>query len=393
MTAVPAGWDAISLGNLLGIKYGKALDPGLRDPEGPVPVVGSAGRMTGTHEPLIKEPVVLIGRKGNVGAVQLESHGCWPIDTTYYAPIPERLDPRFLLHQLIALDMKKLDSSTTTPSLRRQDLEAQTLAVPPLDEQRRIVDILEDHLSRLDAADAYLVAAQRREAVLYNQLLSAELDAVRLRVVALGDLLTIGLSNGKSVPTQQGGFPVLRLTALRDGRIDLSERKDGAWSEEEARRFLVQKGDFLISRGNGSLRLVGRGGLVSDVPDPVAFPDTLIRARPDVNKINAQFLAFVWNAPTVRRQIETSAKTTAGIYKVNQKDLNAVQIPLPAIEDQRRVVAAVSESRAALASLADGIAQGRNRAVALRRSLLTAAFSGSLTGTSDLSEVEELLSA
>jgi hypothetical protein len=147
MTTLPPEWALTSVGQVLSLKYGKALDPTLRDPNAPSPVVGSVGRMTGTHEPLVDEPVVLIGRKGNVGAVQLVSTGCWPIDTTYYAAIPRNLDARFLLHQLIALEMKKLDSSTTTPSLRRQDLEEQRLVVPPLDEQHRIVELLDDHTS------------------------------------------------------------------------------------------------------------------------------------------------------------------------------------------------------------------------------------------------------
>lgn len=274
-------------------------------------------------------------------------------------------------------------AGTTFPAITGKELRAHPIALPPsLDEQRRIVAILEDHLSRLDAADAYLDAARRRGLVLHTQLLEAELAAVDSEEIAFADLLKIGLANGKSVPTQDGGFPVLRLTALRGGRIDLGERKNGAWTAADASRFLVRRGDFLISRGNGSLRLMGRGGLVSDEPDPVAFPDTLIRARPDTNRITSEFLALVWNAPGVRRQIEKAAKTTAGIYKINQKDLNALLVTVPSVEDQGRLVDSVLQSREALMDLTMQTARGAKRSAALRRSLLTAAFSGRLTAAS-----------
>jgi type I restriction enzyme S subunit len=227
-----------------------------------------------------------------------------------------------------------------------------------------------------------------------DQLLASELAAVESAETPLPELLSVGLANGKSVPTEEGGFPVLRLTALREGRIDLAERKPGAWTAADARRFMVERGDFLIARGNGSLRLVGRGGLVIDDPDAVAFPDTLIRARPDLSRIHPEFLAFVWNAPGVRRQIEQAVKSTAGIYKVNQKDLAAVRVPVPSLADQERVTAVVRESRDALSRVALEVGGAVARSSALRRSLLDATFSGRLTGdASDSSVAEEMMGA
>ena len=276
--------------------------------------------------------------------------------------------------------------------ITRGRFDAVSVDVPPIDEQRRIVDLLEDHLSRLDAADAYLRAAQRRGRVLYDQLLVSAVSALESSEVPLAELLAGGLANGKSVPTQEDGFPVLRLTALCDGHIDLAERKPGAWTAADAKRFLVKRGDFLIARGNGSLRLVGRGGLITDEPDAVAFPDTLIRARPDLTRIHPEFLAYVWNAPGVRRQVEQAARTTAGIYKVNQKDLSAVRVPVPSLADQERVTTAVRESRDALSRLALEVSRAVAQSSALRRSLLSAAFSGRLTGdASDDSEAKEMI--
>lgn len=298
---------------------------------------------------------------------------------------PSSHDPKFLTLYLryVALDGRFVEHSRGVGihHLGRARLAAWPTPVPPLEEQRRIVRLLEDHLSRLDAARAYLDVARRRALPLLDRILETELANVPHDSIPLGDLLRDRLSSGKSVPTSDGGFPVLRLTALREGRVDLSEWKAGAWSHADATRFLVQRGDFLIARGNGSLRLVGRGGLVVDDPDPVAYPDTLIRAAPDVSRISPEFLALVWNASAVRRQIEKAAKTTAGIYKVNQKDLAAVRVPLPSLADQQAVLKTVREVSTKLASLTAGVNRSRLRASTLRHALLSAAFSGQLTAS------------
>jgi type I restriction enzyme S subunit len=206
-------------------------------------------------------------------------------------------------------------------------------------------------------------------------------------------LLSQPLINGRSVPTADAGFPVLRLTASQEGRIDLAARKTGAWTAREAAAILVRERDFLMSRGNGSLRLVGRGGLVVTEPDPVAFPDTLIRIRTKPDMVHPEFLALVWNGPEVRRQIEAAAKTTAGIHKINQKDVERVVLPLPTLTQQISLAADVT----AFQNSVERLDQARTASVAggqaLRRALLAAAFSGRLTGhATDAEVVKELAS-
>src|SRR5690606_2617850 len=112
------------------------------------------------------------------------------------------------------------------------------------------------------------------------------------------------LANGRSVPTGEAGARVLRLTAVRGGKIDLSEWKYGTWSEEEAKHFAVAEGDLLVVRGNGSLALVGRAGLVGPVQDQVAYPDTLIRVRTIEAIVRPAWVSLVWDSDWSRRHLE-----------------------------------------------------------------------------------------
>lgn len=167
--------------------------------------------------------------------------------------------------------------------------------------------------------------------------------------VPVSDLLTARPSNGKSVPTAPDGFPVLRLTALRNETVDLAERKTGAWTAAQAASFVVRKGDLLLSRGNGSLNLVGRAALVAEEPDPVAYPDTIMRLTLCEKLVDSRYMVATWNSRIVRDQIESAARTTAGIHKINQRIVEQILIPLPPLAEQRRIIEVLDTNRFRLA--------------------------------------------
>jgi type I restriction enzyme, S subunit len=254
-----------------------------------------------------------------------------------------------------------------------------TFPLPPLPEQRRIVYEIERRLSHLEAASRSLTIARKK--------LRRAQDAIERELfweqspadTPLSVLLENGLANGRSVKSREGGFPVLRLTCLREaGSIDLAEYKEGDWERADAERFIVRDGDFLLSRGNGTLSLVGRGGLVRAPQVEVAFPDTLIRVRVDPARMLPEFLSAVWNSSGVRRQLEAEARTTAGIYKINQKQVSNVRLPVPVLADQACLVAEF-DRRLSLIQATERAIQTSTAALAqTSRSVLREAFMGRL---------------
>jgi type I restriction enzyme, S subunit len=264
--------------------------------------------------------------------------------------------------------------------------------VPPMPEQLRIVAELDQHLSRLNAAALSIRSAEQKGQVLARRLLDARLEDLSTTTCSLGSVLREPLSNGRSVPTDSRGFPVLRLTALRDGKLALSERKGGRWTAAEASPFLVQRGDFYISRGNGSLSLVGRGALLEEDPDPIAFPDTMVRIRLNHKMISPEYLRLVWGSRMVRRQIEGSARTTAGIYKINQQMIERIRIPVPGLSIQEQVVSELSEGLDRIDRVGMQVHAAGSRADRLRRSVLATALTGRLVRQSSTDEpASELL--
>ena len=255
----------------------------------------------------------------------------------------------------------------------------QPIPVAPLDEQRRIVASIEEHFSRLDAADDSMAAPSLRTAHLLERVLQAELGTAKLHSQPLSGFLTEPLANGRSVPTaEEYGLPVLRLTCLKDGWVDTSETKQGNFGEIDHRRYQVESGDFLISRGNGSLHLVGIGGLVPDGDHSAAYPDTLIRARIDRSRLRPEYLSLIWNSRVIRRQLESQARTTAGIYKVNQSMIGNVLLPVPSRDVQDRIARRLELVRQPLLQLDAEVDRYHLRSASLRQSILSTAFSGRL---------------
>ena len=167
--------------------------------------------------------------------------------------------------------------------------------------------------------------------------------------VPLRELLREPLANGRSVP-DGAGFPVLRLTALRGKVVDTQFQKLGAWTEEEGSRFQIEAGDLLVVRGNGSRDLVARASRVLTT-EKVAYPDTAIRVRTKPEQVETEYLHYAWHSSGIRHQLETRARTTNGIWKVSQGDLEAVEVPIPPLPEQHRIVAKVD----ALMALCDAL--------------------------------------
>lgn len=291
------------------------------------------------------------------------------------------------------------------PVLNLDNVRKVPVLIAPVHEQRRIVEKVDETLTQLASARNRLrkvsaVLKRFRQAVLAaacsgkltedwrkscgGSIQTVECDLGEFpelwRVATVGHLLTEPLANGRSVPDANTGFPVLRLTALKDGKIDITERKIGAWSRSDSRPFLVKRNDFFVARGSGSLTHVGRGGLVDVEPDAVAYPDTLIRVRVN-EEINKNFLALIWSSRILRNQIEATARTTAGIFKISQRDIETFHLPIPPLEEQHEIVRRVEGLFKLAAAIEKRVAAATLRAEKLTQSILAKAFRGRLVPT------------
>jgi type I restriction enzyme S subunit len=106
-----------------------------------------------------------------------------------------------------------------------------------------------------------------------------------------------------------------------------------------AEPYLIRQGDVFITRGNGSKELVGRAGVVEDDPGLTIFPDLFIRVQLHETPLLPRFFEMAWNSLIVRDRINEYAKTTSGIWKVNQGHIASIAVPIPPVDEQRHVIA------------------------------------------------------
>jgi len=326
---------------------------------------------------LMPQGTVLFSSRAPIGYVAIAANEISTNQGFKSFVLPPEIDARYTYYQLKWLkpEAEAIATGTTFKELSGAATATLPFKLAPAAEQTRIANQLDTLLTRIqscnDRFDAIPGLLKRfRQAVLNS--------AVVGRMTPIIDALSEPLRNGKSV-RDGNGLPVLRLTALKSQIVNLNEVKYGDWSSvTDTDRFLVHDGDYLVSRGNGSKDYVGRGGLVVGCNRPIAFPDTMIRFRPDVSQLLPGYLQLVWESEGVRTQITNSAKTTAGIWKVSQTDLERIIIPLPSLSKQAEIVRHVE----ALFTLADRMearaTAARNQAQRLSPLVLSKAFRGEL---------------
>ncbi len=135
---VPEGWEIKRLGEILELCYGKALKEEDRIP-GEFDVYGSSG-IVGTHsQALVREPGIIVGRKGNVGSVHWADRGFFPIDTVYF--VKSDLNNSYLFFLLQSMNF--INNDAAVPGLNRKQAYSNQLFSPPkhlIAEFARLVD-------------------------------------------------------------------------------------------------------------------------------------------------------------------------------------------------------------------------------------------------------------
>lgn len=406
MTDFPSAWNVRPLGELVDVLDARRVPVSAKERAkrfGDVPYYGATGQVGWIDQALFNEPLVLLGEDG----VQFFDGGksksylidgpAWVNNHAHVLRTGEDVDRRFLNYYLNAADYRGFANGTTRLKLTQAAMRRIPTPIPPLVEQRRIVDLLEDHLSRLDAADSYLDAALRRSEMLRWGSVAEAVSTAGGRQVRLGDIASVRNGIFVSRPgSEPNGVPILRIGAVRSLSLDLSDLRYSERTEEDLRESdgLAQPGDLLFTRYNGNPRFVCACAAVPEDAPVLTYPDKLIRVRVTDDAALSEFVALACSVGAARAEIQASVRTTAGQAGIAGRDLKNVTLTLPDIEAQRVAIRAASESGTAANRLSHELQIAQRRAAALRRSLLAAAFSGRLIGAeSDLTSTEEMINA
>jgi type I restriction enzyme S subunit len=433
-------WSQTTLGKSLPIRYGKARTDKAGVVREDSPVYGSSGVIDKFDRALTNGPALIIGRKGTVGATHYSSEPCWPIDTVYFAEPSEGKDLRFFKHLLDHLQLGRMDRSTAVPGLSRDDYNAREVAIPEIDEQRRIVAEIEKQFTRLEAG----VSALRRVQANLKRYRAAVLKAAcegRL-VPTEAELAKIGNLKGKfeagetllarilserrrnwegrakykepvapeplaDVELPEGwvwtGFEQLAdgtKNAIKAGPFGSSLKKSfytpsgfKIYGQEQVIKGNAYFGDYFISRelfeqlqscevkpGDILISLVGTTGKVLILPDDCAagiINPRLLKLSLNRADVNPKFIKILLESTTTRAFFKLAAH--GGTMEIlNLGILKTLPIALPPLGEQTRIVAEVERRLSMVEELETVVSVNLQRSTRLRQSILQKAFTGTL---------------
>ena len=274
-----------------------------------------------------------------------------------------------------------------------QFLRSSKIALPPLNEQKRIAEKLDSLLARVDSCQTHL---ERVPQILkrFRQSVLAAATSGRLtedwreehgvngewESCALGDVLTdikYGTSK-KSIYELKNGIPVLRIPNIKDGKIDATDLKFSHFDEKEIKSLSLKTGDLLLIRSNGSVELVGKVAIVDSKFEGFMYAGYLIRLRFDTTKVNPLYLSFYLSSPAIRSHIELTARSTSGVNNINSEEVKAISLELPSLEEQAEIVRRVEKLFAYAERLEARYDSTSEHVERLTPSLLAKAFRGEL---------------
>ncbi len=312
---------------------------------GDIPVYGSGGIMTYVDKSVAEGPTVLLPRKGSIGNIFYVEGPFWNVDTVFYTEIDvAQVHPRFFYHVMLNEHIEKLNTSNAArPALTRTVLNKIRIPVPPMEVQEEIVRVL-DSFAELEAE----LEVRRRQYAYYRDILLTFEE--RVSRVTLGEICLAVCSGGtpnKKHPEfyENGSIPWLRTQQVAFNEI------------HEVDSYITEAG----LKGS-SAKWIPANCVIVAISGATA-------GRCAINKI-----PLTTNQHCLNMEIDASVADYRYVYhcicKQNEEllslkegargDLNAsrikgLTIPLPSLEEQRRIVAILDQFDALVNDFSQGV--------------------------------------
>lgn len=306
------------------------------------------------------------------------------------------LDAKYLMYFLFSPKLRsdakrKMQGAAGQLRVTTEFFSTVEIPLPTIEEQRLIVSEIERQCTRLDAGVEALRRAQsnlkRYRAAVLKAACEGQLapgDAPRFPGgpqwprVSLGDVVESmknGIYKSRDIYSE-GGTACLRMYNIEDGRIVWKRIKRMKLSRKEVEEYGLLPGDLLVNRVN-SRELVGKAAPIPIGLEECVFESKNIRVRVKRNLADPRFVSYAMSLYG-QSHFNRNAQQVVGMASISQPQVGALQIPLPPLEEQERIVMEVELQLSVIEELQSTVMVNLQRATRLRQAVLQQAFAGEL---------------
>ena len=304
----------------------------------------------------------------------------------------------YLCTENFVQDLLSMASATTIAIVNKSKMESCAFPLPPLSEQQRIVERIEELFAKLDeakerlqeVADSFAV----RKAAILHKAFTGELTKQWRRENGVSDESWEESNFGKFTVSQYGytekahwekvGPKFLRITDIQDNKVNWEEVPWCPIDEAGMKQYAVQIGDIMIARTGAT---TGKSYLICDDVEAV-FASFLIRLKVVDKNLDYNYLYGYMQSEDYWRQI---TDFSSGIAQpgVNANKLKQIKFKCPSLPEQHEIVRLIDDLLARERTAQQAAEQALASIDLMKKSILARAFRGEL-GTNKASEASAL---
>jgi len=189
------------------------------------------------------------------------------------------------------------------------------------------------------------------------------------RLDKLADVQT-GIAKGAQKERPAVSLPYLRVANVQDGHVDLTEMKVIDVPERKVNRFLLRRGDLLMTEG-GDFDKLGRGCIWEGQIDPCVHQNHVFAVRVTSPELHNEFLEQLTASPWGRRYFLSCSKQSTNLASVNTSQLKAFPVLLPPVSEQKKIATIIGAWDTTMEKLQSLLTAKMERLRTLRQQLLT----------------------
>ena len=280
----------------------------------------------------VKEDTITISQGGaSAGYVQYISTKFWAGAHCYYLELKDKnINYRYIYH-FIKMKQNKLTSSQVgagIPSVEKKVLENLLIPTPPLEVQNEIVRILDNFTALTAELTTELTARKKQYSWYRDYLLNFE---NKVEIVKLEDIAEVYDGTHQTPDYKKNGIPFVSVENIDN--IYNTEKYISEEDYEKNYRIKPKIDDIFMTR----IGTIGKCAIVT-TNNPLAYYVSLALLRPNKNKIDSTYLKYIIESRIGKKELNKRILFTAVPIKINKGDIDKLEIPLPPLEVQKRIV-------------------------------------------------------